>query len=87
MKLSFPVRAFNAHTYFFAISEKRLHENMQKNIKNHAEFIQELRTNQSQAVRKQFFFLCCGIQSLVLHSDNDHMQKSTSCDLQLSTWR
>jgi len=29
----------------------------------------------------------CSIQSLVLHSDNDHMQKSTSCDLRLSAWR
>jgi len=26
------------------------------------------------------------IQSLVLHSDNNHKQKST-CDLWLSTWR
>jgi len=39
MKLSFPVSTFNAHTYFFVISEKRLHENMQKNTKNHTEFI------------------------------------------------
>jgi len=30
MKLSFPISTFNAHTYFFAISEKRLHENKQK---------------------------------------------------------
>jgi len=30
MKLSFLISTFNAHTYFFAISEKRLHENMQK---------------------------------------------------------
>jgi len=59
--------------------------------------------NQNQAVRKQFFFLCevvaskvlcvlflmrsCSIQSFVLHSDNDHMQKSISCDLRLSIWR
>jgi len=28
-----------------------------------------MRTHQSQAVRKQFFFLCCGNQILVLHSD------------------
>jgi len=27
MKLSFPISTLNAHTYFFAISEKRLHEN------------------------------------------------------------
>jgi len=30
MKLSFPISTFNVHAYFFAISEKRLHENMQK---------------------------------------------------------
>jgi len=30
MKLRFPVSTFNAHAYFCAISEKRLHENMQK---------------------------------------------------------
>jgi len=39
MKSSFLISAFNAHTYFFAISEKLLHENMQKNTKNHTEFI------------------------------------------------
>jgi len=31
MKLSFPISTFNAHTYFFVISEKHLRENMQKN--------------------------------------------------------
>jgi len=30
MKSSFLISAFNAHTYFFAISENLLHENMQK---------------------------------------------------------
>jgi len=34
-----------------------------------------------------FLMRSCSIQSLVLHSENDHMQKSTSCDLRLSTWR
>jgi len=33
MKLCFPISAFNAHTYFFLISEKRLHENMQKTLR------------------------------------------------------
>jgi len=32
MKFSFPVSTFNAHTYFFAISEKLLHENMYKTL-------------------------------------------------------
>jgi len=35
MKLSFPVSAFNALTYFYAISENRLHENMQRNTNKH----------------------------------------------------
>jgi len=35
MKLSFPISTFNAHTYFFAISEKLLHDNMKKNAKKH----------------------------------------------------
>jgi len=30
MKLSFPISTFNAHAYFFAVSEKRLQEDMQK---------------------------------------------------------
>jgi len=34
-----------------------------------------------------FLMRSCSIQSLVLHSDNNHMQKLTSCDLRLSTWR
>jgi len=33
MKLSFPSSTFNAYTYFFAISKKRLHENMQKTLR------------------------------------------------------
>jgi len=33
MKLSFPISTFNAHTYFFARSEKLLHENEQKTLR------------------------------------------------------
>jgi len=33
MKLSFPISTFNAHTYFFARSEKFLHENKQKTLR------------------------------------------------------
>jgi len=36
MKLSFLTSTFNVHAYFFAISENLLHQNMQKNTKNHA---------------------------------------------------
>jgi len=34
-----------------------------------------------------FLMWSCSIQCLVLHSDKDYMQKSTSCYLRLSTWR
>jgi len=33
MKFSFPISKFNAYTYVFARSEKRLHENMQKTLR------------------------------------------------------
>ena len=33
MKLSFPVGTFYAYTYFFAISEKLLHENMHNTLR------------------------------------------------------
>jgi len=33
MNLSFPMSTFNGHTYLFAISEKRLHENTQKTLR------------------------------------------------------
>jgi len=39
MKLSYPASTFNAHTHFFARSEKLLHEKMQKYTKNHKEFV------------------------------------------------
>jgi len=32
MKLSFHICKFNAHVHFIAISERRLHENMQKTL-------------------------------------------------------
>jgi len=64
MKLSFPVSTFNAHTYFFAISENLLHENMQKHEEPHRIYL-TTEENQSQAVRKQFFFLCEVVASKV----------------------
>jgi len=87
MKLSVPISTFNAHTYFLARSEKLLHENKQKTPRTTKNLFNNWE-NQSQAVRKQFFPMrSCSIQRLVLHSDNNHKQKSTSCDLRLSTWR
>jgi len=50
VKLSFHISTFNALTYFFAISEKLLHENMQKNTKNHTIYLTA--EERSQAVRK-----------------------------------
>jgi len=45
--------------------------------------------NQSQAGQETVLFLMRSrsIRSFVLHTDNDRMQKSTSCDLRLSIWR
>jgi len=54
MKLSFPISTFNAHTYFFVISEKHLRENMQKTLRTTKNLFNNWE-NQSQAVRKQFF--------------------------------
>jgi len=33
MKLSFSISTLNAHAYFFAVSEKRLHKNLQKTLR------------------------------------------------------
>jgi len=55
MKLSFPISTFNVHTYFFAISEKLLHENKQKTLTTTKNLFNNWQ-NQSQAVRKQLFF-------------------------------
>ena len=88
MKLSFPVSTFNAHTYSFAMSEKCLHEICKKHEEPHRMYL-TTEENQSQAVRKQFFFLCEVVASKVwCHiRTNDYMQKLTSCDFRLSTWR
>jgi len=87
MKLSFLIRTFNAQrTYFFAISGKLLCENMQKHKEPHRIYL-TTEENKSQAVRTVFFLMqSCSIRSLVLHSDNDHMQKSTSCVCGLAHW-
>jgi len=88
MKLCFPIRTFNAHAYVFAISEKRLHEKKQKTLRTTQNLFKnwgKIKANGKKTVH--FLMRSCSIQSLLLHSDNDHMQKSRSCDLWLSTWR
>jgi len=88
MKLSFPISTFNAHAYFFAISEKLLHEKMQKTLRTTQNLFNnrgKIKANGKKTVH--FLMRSCSVQSLVLHSDNDHVQKSTSCDLRLTTWR
>jgi len=80
MKLSFPVSIFNAHIYFFAISEKRLHENLQKAPRT----TQNLFNNwgkSSQEVRKQFFSLFevvaskawCYIRTMITRKNRHHV--------------
>jgi len=88
MKLSFLVSTFYAHTYFFAISEKLSHENTQKILRTTQNLFNK-RGKSKPCCQKAVLFLMrsCSIQSLVLHSDNDHMQKSTPCALRLSIWR
>jgi len=88
MKLSFPVSTFNAHTYFFAISEKLLHENMYKTLRTTHNLFNNWRKSKPNGQKTVLFLMrSCSIQSLVLHSDNESHAKSTSCNLRLSTWR
>jgi len=75
MKFSFPVSIFNAHMYFFAISEKLLHENMYKTLATtHNLFTNWGKSRPSGQKTVLFLMRSCSIQSLVLHSDNNHMQ-------------
>jgi len=87
MKLSFPISTFNAHTYFFARSEKRLHENKQKTLRTTKNLFYNWE-NQSQAVRKQFFISCEVVASKVWCNIRTRItSKKSTCDLRLSTWR
>jgi len=80
MKLSLPIGAFNAHTYFVAISGKLLHENMQKTLRTTHNLFNNWGESKPSGQKTVLFLMrSCSIQSLVSHSDNDHMQKSTSC--------
>jgi len=85
MKLSLHITAFNAHAYFFAISEKVLHENTLRTTNNLFNNWEKSKPSCQKIV--YFLMRSCRIQSLVLHSDNDHMQKSTSCALGVCTWK
>jgi len=55
MKFSFSISTFNEHAYFFAISKKILHENMQRTLRT-TKNVFNTEENQSQAVRKQFSY-------------------------------
>jgi len=75
MKLSFLVSTFNAHMYFFAISEKLPHENMQKILRTTQNLFNKWGKSKPSFQKAVLFLMrSCSIQSLVLHSDNDHMQ-------------
>jgi len=70
------------------MSEKRLHENMQKTLRTtHNLFSNWAKSTPSGKKTVPFLMRSCSIQCLVLHSGNDHMQNSTSCDVRLCTWR
>jgi len=64
MKLSFRIITFNAHTDFFAISNKLLHENMQKTQEPHISYL-TTEEKSKPSVRKQIFFLCEVVASKV----------------------
>jgi len=80
MKLSFPISTFNAHTYVFAKFAKYLHENMQKTLRTTQNLFNNWE-NQSQAIRKQFFFLCevvaskvwCYIRTTITSKNRHHV--------------
>jgi len=75
VKLSFLVSTFNAHTYFFAISEKLLHQNMYKTLRTTQNSFNNWGKSKPNGQKAMLFLMrSCSIQSLVLHSDNDHMQ-------------
>jgi len=73
MKLSFPISTFNVHTYFFAISEKRLHENMQKTLRTTLNLFNNWGKIKAKRSENSSFSHVVESQSLVLHSDNNHM--------------
>jgi len=84
MKLSFPISTFNDHVYFCVISEKLLHENMQKTLRTTQNLFNNWgKSNPSGKKTVPFLMRSCSIQSLVLHSSNGRMLKSTSCYLRL----
>jgi len=79
-KLSFAISTFNAHTYCFARSEKLLHENRQKALRTTNNLFNDWE-NQSQAVRKQFFFkfevvaskVWCYIRTTITSKNRHHV--------------
>jgi len=61
MKLCFPISTCNAHTYFFAISE-RLHEKMQKTLRTTQNFFnnwEKIKANGKKTVH--FLMRSCSI--------------------------
>jgi len=87
MKLSFPVSTFNAHTYFCAISEKLSHENMQKIPRTTQNLFNKWGKSKPSCQKAVIFLMeSCSALSLVLHSDSNHIQKSTSRDFRLRLW-
>jgi len=65
MKLSFPVSTFNAHTYFFAISEKLLHENMQKTQRTTDNLLNNWGKSKTSGQKTVLFLMrSCSIQIL-----------------------
>jgi len=65
-----------------------LHENIQKTLRTTQNLCNKRGKSKPSCDKAVLFLLrSCITESLVLHSDNNHMQKSTSCDLRLCVWR
>jgi len=83
MKLSFPISTFNAHTYFFAISEKRLHENMQKTLRTTHNLFNNWGNNKARRSENSYFScvvaskVWCYIRTTITCKNRHHVV----CDL------
>jgi len=86
MKLSFLISTFNAHTYFFAISEKRLHENMQEILRTTQSGESIKFFNENSSTQKSDLFSEQGKLLICDWSTRDcHKSSPMSCSIPFTT--
>jgi len=78
MKLSLPISTFNAHPYLIAISEKRLHESMQKTLRPHNLFSNwgKIKAKQSESSSLSYVVaskVCCYIRTTIACKNRPHV--------------